>query len=184
MPALIQKATTTIRNCGILLVVLGLSVMFVPNYAGMTLGVIVGIFLVLSGLVRVMFAWAAMSWGSLLLRFAFGVLSVVAGGTMIAQPSTALRVIVLVAVFYFIADGISAVLFALRLPPAAGGTSMIVSGIVSLALGIGIWQNWPLPGEQMLGIYIGIKVLVDGVVMIVVGQSARAIDEALSQPVA
>lgn len=110
----------------------------------------------------------------------FGVLAMIAGGTMVAQPGTGLRVIVLVAIFYFVVDGVFAILFALRLPPAAGGTSVILSGIVSLALGIMMWQNWPLPGEQMLGIYIGAKLLIDGIVMLIIGRGARAIDEALA----
>ena len=98
---------------------------------------------------------------------------------MIAQPGTGLRVITIIAIVYFVVDGVAAILFALRLPPAAGGGSVILSGIVSLAIGIMIWRDWPLPGEQMLGIYIGAKLLVDGIVMLVIGRGARAIDEAL-----
>ena len=99
---------------------------------------------------------------------------------MVAQPDTGLRVIVIVAIVYFIVDGVSGILFAIRLPPAAGGTSVILSGIVSLALGVMLWRDWPLPVEQMLGIYIGVKLLVDGIVMLVIGRGARAIDEALA----
>ena len=180
MASLLQAAGTTIRNCGLILVVLGLLAIFVPNFVGMSIGVLVGVFLLLSGLVRVTFAWAAAAWGSALLRFALGVLTMVAGGVMVAQPGTALRVIVIVAIVYFIVDGATSVLFALRLPPAAGGTSVILSGIVSLALGVMLWRDWPLPGEQMLGIYIGAKVLIDGIVMLLISRGVRAIDEALS----
>ena len=180
MSSLIQAAGKTIRNCGIALVVLGLLTIFVPHYAGMTIGVLFGIFLVLSGMVRLAFAWVAASWGSLLLRCAFGVLAIVAGGIMVAQPGTGLRIIVIVAIIYFIADGLSAVLFALRLPPGAGGVSVLLAGIVGIALGVMIWQDWPLPGEQVLGIYIGAKLLVDGVVMLIIGKTARAIDRALT----
>jgi len=180
MSSLIQQAGTTIRNCGLALVVLGLVAIFMPSFAGTAIGIVVGIFLVLSGLVRVAFAWVASTWGIAILRFAFGVLAIIAGGLMVAQPDTALRVVVIVAIVYFVADGVSAILFALRLPPAAGGASVILAGIVSLTLGIMMWRNWPLPGEQMLGIYIGLKLLVDGVVMLVIGQSARKIDEALT----
>ena len=180
MTKILQAVGITIRNCGLLLVVLGLLTIFLPRYAGMTIGVLVGIFLVLSGFVRVVFAWAAVSWGSALLRFAFGVLAVAAGGVMIARPETALRVVLIVAIVYFVVDGVSAILFAVRLPPGAGGAPMILSGIVSLALGVMIWRGWPISGEQMLGIYIGVKLLVDGIVMMVIGQGARAIDEALS----
>ena len=184
MPTLLQSAGGTIRNCGLALVVLGLVAIFAPSFAGTAIGVVLGIFLVLSGFVRVAFAWVAASWGSALLRFAFGVLAIVAGGYMVAQPGTALRVVVLAAIIYFVVDGVSAILFALRLPPAAGGGSVILGGIVSLALGIMMWRNWPLPGEQMLGIYIGVKLLVDGVVMVVIGQTARKIDEALAADLA
>jgi uncharacterized membrane protein HdeD (DUF308 family) len=183
MSSLIQAAGKTIRNCGLALVVLGLLTLFVPRYAGMTIGVLVGIFLVLSGMVRLAFAWAAGSWGSVLFRFAFGVLAIAAGGMMVAQPGTGLRIIIIVAIVYFIADGLSAILFALRLPPAAGGASVLFAGIISLALGVMIWQDWPLPGEQMLGIYIGAKLLADGVVMLIIGKSARAIDRALTAKV-
>lgn len=180
MPTLIQQAGSTIRNCGLGLVLLGLVAIFAPSFAGAAVGIVVGIFLALSGFLRVAFAWVAATWGSAVLRFAFGVLAIIAGGYMATQPDTALRVVVIVAIVYFVVDGISAILFALRLPPAAGGTSVILSGIVSLALGVMMWQNWPLPGEQMLGIVIGVKLLIDGVVMIVIGQTARRIDEALA----
>ncbi len=82
MPSLIQTAAKTIRNCGLALVVLGLLTIFLPRYAGLTIGVVVGIFLALSGVVRIAFAWVAASWGSALLRFIFGVLAIIAGSDL------------------------------------------------------------------------------------------------------
>ncbi len=43
MASLIQAAGKTIRNCGLGLVVFGLFAMFLPNYAGMTMGVILSL---------------------------------------------------------------------------------------------------------------------------------------------
>ena len=180
MPTLIQKAGNTIRACGLLLIVLGLVAIFMPRFAGTAIGVVLGFFLVLSGFVRAAFGWVAATWGSALLRFGFGILAIAAGGLMVAQPETALRVVVIVAIVYFVLDGVSAILFAFRLPPGAGGTSVSLAGIVSLAIGIMMWRGWPLPGEQMLGILIGAKLIVDGVVIFIIGQSARTIDEALA----
>ena len=181
MPALIQKAANTMRVLGGVLVVLGLLCAFVPRGVGLTIGVLIGGLLVIAGLVRVVFAWVATSWGSALLRFTFGVLGIVAGIYLVGQPDLAPRVIVAVAAVYLILDGIVEIAFALRLPPAAGGASMIVGGIVSVALGVMIWQDWPLPGGQMLGIVIGVKLVVQGVVILLIAQGARRIDEALAQ---
>lgn len=181
MPTLIQHAAKTMRVLGLALIVLGLLCAFVPRDVGLTIGVLVGVLLVIAGLLRVVFAWVAASWGSALLRFAFGVLAILAGGYLVSQAEIAPRVITVVAAVYLVLDGISGIVFALRLPPAAGGASMILGGVVSLALGVMIWRGWPLPGEQLLGIWIGIKLIVDGVVMLVIAQGARRIDEALAQ---
>lgn len=181
MPALIQKAASTMRFLGLGLVILGLLCAFAPRGVGLTIGVLVGILLVIAGLLRVTFAWVAASWGSALLRFAFGVLAILAGGYLVAQPDIAPRVITVVAAIYLALDGITSIVFALKLPPAAGGAPTILGGIVSLALGVMIWRDWPMPGGQMLGIVIGVKLIVDGVVMLVIAQGARRIDEALAQ---
>jgi uncharacterized membrane protein HdeD (DUF308 family) len=181
MPTLIQNAAKTMRFLGLALVVLGLLCAFVPRGVGLTIGVLVGVLLVIAGLLRVTFAWVAASWGSALLRFAFGVLAIIAGGYLVAQPDLAPRLITVAAAVYLILDGISGIIFALRLPPAAGGASVILGAIVSLALGVMIWRDWPMPGGQMLGIAIGAKLVVDGVVMLVIAQGARRIDEALAQ---
>ncbi len=181
IPLLMQKAANTMRILGVALVLLGLACAFVPQAVGLTIGVFVGILLVIAGLLRMAFAWVAASWGSVILRFAFGVLAVLAGGYLVSQPDIAPRVLTTVAAIYLVLDGVTSLVFALRLPPAAGGASVLLNAAVSLALGVMIWQGWPLPGEQLLGIWIGIKLVVDGVVMLVIARGARAIDQALAR---
>jgi uncharacterized membrane protein HdeD (DUF308 family) len=181
MPSLIQNAANTVRMLGLALVVLGLLCVFVPRGVGLTLGMLIGGLLVIAGLLRITFAWVATTWGSALLRFGFGVVTLLAGAYVVSQPEIAPRLLTAVAVIYLALDGVGTIVFALRLPPAAGGASMILSGIVSLALSVMIWRGWPLPGEQLLGIWIGIKLVVDGVVMLVIAQGARSIDAALAR---
>ncbi len=181
MATLMQRAANTIRFLGVALVVLGLLCAFVPRGVGLTLGVLIGVLLVIAGVLRIAFAWVASTWGSALLRFAFGVLAVLAGVYVVSQPDIAPRALTVVAAIYLALDGISSIVFAWRLPPAAGGASVSLGGIVSLALGVMIWMDWPLPGGQMLGIVIGAKLIVDGVVMLLVAQGARGIDEALAR---
>ena len=161
------------------LILLGALSIYAPQMSGMTVSVLVGTFLVLAGVIRAMLFWIASSWGSALFRLAFGILAIVAGGTMIVNPSIGLQVITIVAIVYLVVDGLTALAFGLVLPRHAGGAWIIISGVLSIALGVMIWREWPLRGDQAVGVLIGIKLIVDGVVLIALASVIRALDAAL-----
>ena len=98
MPSKLKNVTKPITYLGVGLIVLGILSIVLPRASGMTIGVLVGILLLLSGILRTTFAWIATSWGSAFLRFALGVLAIVAGGVMIFQPETGLDAITIVVV--------------------------------------------------------------------------------------
>ena len=177
----IAKVTKPFFLLGIGLIILGALSIYAPQQSGMTLGVLVGIFLVVSGLFRTSLFWIAGSWGSALLRLLMGLLAVLAGGVMIADPALGLQVITIVAIVYLIGDGLTELMFAVRLPPATGGIWIMLSGIVSVVLGILIWRGWPLSGDQAIGVFIGIKLILDGIVLIAVAAAARAVGAAISR---
>lgn len=176
----VPRMISTARLLGIGLIILGLIAVFAPKFTGMTIGVIVGILLIVSGFLRVTFAWVAMSWGDAILRFLFGALALVAGIVMITDPELGLRVITIVAIVYLLVDGISSIVFAVRLPPATGSGWIVLSGILSILLSGFIWFEWPFPGEQAVGILVGVKLIVDGLAMLAVAMTARAVGDSLS----
>jgi uncharacterized membrane protein HdeD (DUF308 family) len=92
---------------------------------------------------------------------------------MVAQPATGLQALTIVVIIYLIADGISEIIFALRVPPATGGTLIMLSGAVTLLLGVLLWLGWPWSGEKAIGLMIGLKLLLDGVALVGIGMTAR-----------
>jgi len=180
MPSKLKDVTKPIIYLGVGLILLGILSIMLPNVSGMTVGVLVGILLLLAGILRTTFAWIATSWGSMFRRFTTGVLAIVAGGVMIFQPETGLDVITMVAMVFFIADGVTQILISLRLPPGAGGIWVMVGGALSLLLGVLIWREWPVSGENAVGILVGVKLIMDGIAMIAVAGAIRAMGKALS----
>lgn len=170
----IAKVGGLIRLLGVGLVILGALAIWAPEVTGMTVSVVVGVVLILGGILRTAFAWIAIGWGSLLLRAAVGILTILAGGYMIMQPDVGAQVLAMVLVFYLVADGITSLIFALRLPPATGGAWMMLGAVASLVIGILMYMQWPASGELAVGILIGIKLILDGVTLIGVGSVAKA----------
>jgi len=77
--ALAGKITTPVLLLGIGLILLGALCIYAPLESGMAVGVLAGIFLVISGLLRTSLFWVAPSWGSAFLRLALGILTIIAG---------------------------------------------------------------------------------------------------------
>ena len=175
MDSLLAKLTKPFIWLGVGLILLGALSIYAPQQSGMTVGVLVGIFLVLSGLLRASLFWIATSWGSGLLRLLFGILAIVAGGMMIVDPALGLRAVTIVAIVYLIVDGVMEILFGLTLPPRVGGVWILLSGVASVVLGVLIWREWPLTGDQALGVLIGLKLVMDGVAMVAASYALRAV---------
>ena len=171
----VARAGKQIRLIGIALVVLGALAVYSPQISGMTVSVIVGVLLILSGIARTTFAWLAIGWGPAVLRFSIGVISMIAGVYMIAQPEVGTQVLAIVLMIYLFADGVTTILVATRVPPAGGGIWLLTSGLASIAIGVLMWLKWPVSGELAIGILIGDKLLLDGVALVGVGTAARAV---------
>lgn len=170
----IGKIGGRIKWLGFGLVALGILSVWAPQVSGMTVSVVVGLILILGGVLRTSFAWLASGWGSVLLRAAVGILTVVVGGYMIMQPDVGSQTLAIVLTFYLFVDGGGSLLLALVLPRGTGRIWLMLGAISSLALGVLMWTQWPVSGELGVGIYIGIKLILDGVSLIGVGSAATA----------
>jgi uncharacterized membrane protein HdeD (DUF308 family) len=170
----VTKSATWI---GVGLIVLGVLALAVPQQSGLAIAVGVGILLLLSGGLRVVFLFLSPSWGAFFLRLLFGGLSVVAGAYMIIDPTLGLQAITIVAIAYFIFDGIVEIVIGIGLPPGGGGVWMMLSGVVSLALGIFIWRQWPMSGDMAVAILVGIKLILNGIVIIALARGAKALGD-------
>jgi uncharacterized membrane protein HdeD (DUF308 family) len=165
---------------GVILLILGLVAFFAPRQMGMTLTVIVGILFVLGGLARMSFAWMSTSWGDSILRLLFGILMVIVGGMAIAEPQVGLQIITTAAIIYLIVDGLSQIAFSFALPPAYGGTWLILGGIASIVLGVLIWQEIPWSGDEALAKLLGLKLMIDALAILGVSRAAQSAGKSVS----
>jgi uncharacterized membrane protein HdeD (DUF308 family) len=55
---------------------------------------------------------------------------------------------------------------------------MLFGGIVSVLLGIMLWRQFPLSGAWALGLFLGIKMLFSGMMMVTVGSAVRRMGKA------
>lgn len=160
---------------GILMLVCGILAIGSPLVAGLSVTVIVGVMLLIGGIAQCFLAFQAGAFGEGLLIFIMGALTAVAGFYLFNQPVAGLASITLFLAAYFVVVGISELLGAFQIRPAEGWASMLFSGIVTVLLGIMIWRQFPLSGAWALGVLFGLKLVVGGGALIIVGRGVRGV---------
>ena len=171
---LIRKDAKTTRWVGIFMLIAGFLAMVAPFAAGLSVAMVVGVLLLISGVTQVLLVFRAGSFGEGLMLVLLGVLSVVAGGYMVGQPVAALATLTLFLAGYFIASGILEAIAAFGARPESGWGLLLFSGIVSVLLGVMIWQQFPISGVWAVGVLVGVKLIMGGWALIAIGGAAKA----------
>ncbi len=161
----VKKISMSVIYIGILAFILGIIAIAYPAGIGKFSTVVIGVFLVAGGVLRLIFAIVSFSMGSLLMRYLYAILMIIVGVWIISNPDTGLSVLTMIMAVYFIVDGITEIGYSFSLMPIGGGLYMLISGIVGLLLGGLIFFKWPESGNYILGIYLGIKLIIDGLML-------------------
>ena len=176
MTEITNAAATGGRNVklfGIITIILGILAIASPLAVGLSVALLVGLFVVVGGLVRMIWAFQAGSLGKGLLTFAIGGLTLLCGVALATHPLFTSGVLTIILAVYFVLDGVFEIAAAFRVRPTSGWGWLLVCGVISFLLGLMIWQQFPLSGAWAIGILLGIKLLFVGMTMIGVGSMVR-----------
>jgi uncharacterized membrane protein HdeD (DUF308 family) len=157
---------------GVICIILGILAMMAPTLTGLSIAMALGVLIIAGGILRIIWAFRAESLGRGLLRFAVGGLTLLCGIALIAHPLFAAGLLTIVLAAYFILDGISEIAAGIQRQGAGSGW-LLFGGIISLLLGIMIWAQYPLSGAWAMGILVGIKLFLIGVIMLTAGSALR-----------
>jgi uncharacterized membrane protein HdeD (DUF308 family) len=160
---------------GVIAIILGILAMMMPGLTGVSVVYLLGMIALVAGIVRMIWAFRAGGLGRGLLMFAIGFLTLLAGLVLLAHPLIASGVLTVLLAIYFILDGIGEVAGGIRLRPGDGWGWMLFGGIVSILLGMMIWRQFPLSGVWAIGILLGIKLFLIGLIMVTAGSAVRSI---------
>jgi len=169
----VRAGGRNLKILGILAIVLGCLAIIAPGIAGLSVAMVVGWLVVAGGILRMFWAFRASSLGKGILGFAIGVLTLLCGLALVANPLLASGVLTLVLAAYFVVDGIFELAAASRV--GSGGGWLVFGGIVSILLGVMIWAQFPLSGAWAIGVLLGIKLLFVGMIMVSSGSELRAV---------
>lgn len=160
---------------GILLVVLGLAAMILPPLASLAVTIFLGWMFLISGIAGLALTFWARAmpgfWWSLL----SAALGIIAGIVLLAQPVQGVLTLTIVVGAYFLAEGVSTILYALehRRELSERWSWMLVAGIVDIVIAGLIISGLPGSALWAIGLLVGINLLFGGISLIAMALAAR-----------
>ena len=158
---------------GIILLIAGALAILSPFVAGVSITILGGAMLAVSGIGQCVLAFKTGAFGRGLMVFIVGVLMAIAGFYMMNQPVAGLATLTIILMSYLLATGVLEIIVAFQLKPADGWGLELFNGIVTLLLGIMLWRQFPLSGAWAIGVLFGIKMIFSGGVFVFIGRSVK-----------
>jgi uncharacterized membrane protein HdeD (DUF308 family) len=130
---------------------------------------VVGIMMLIAGVAEVFHAFQIKTWGRFLLWLLLGALYIVAGFVTFENPLLAAALLTLLLAVSLIASGIMRIVLAFSLKEGMPWIWVVVSGVITLLLGLVILAHWPVASLYILGLFLGIDLIFAGAGWLAVG---------------
>ena len=168
----LRKRWGWVLGLGILLIVLGTTA--IGSSVVMTLAtmVFVGWLMIGGGVLQAVHAFACKGWGGFFIDLLAGVLYTVAGFMIVANPGATAVALTLLISMFLIFGGLFRVVAALTVR-FQNWIWLLLHGVVNLMLGIAVWQQWPLSGLWVIGLFIGIDMAFNGWSLVMLSLAAK-----------
>ena len=135
---------------------------------------IVGIMMIMAGVAEIIAAFNVKDWGKFAVWMLLGLLYVAAGVICFLNPFAAATVLTLLLGVALVVGGIVRMFLAWHMREAGKPWGwVVVSGVISLLLGLMIIAQWPYSSFYVLGIFLGIDLIFIGSSWLTIGLALR-----------
>ena len=159
----------------VLMIIFGCLALFMPGLTGMAASMIFGWIILLAGLVHVAYAFTAGGVGSFLWRVLIAVIYVLGGLYLLTNPGLALGGLTLAIAAIFFVEGVSQIIAFFSSRGMPGASWLLIDGVISIALGALIWENWPSSSAWVIGTLIGINLVISGITRLMAAAALKRI---------
>jgi uncharacterized membrane protein HdeD (DUF308 family) len=169
----LRESRVLLIGMGVALIVLGavaIGSSFIATYATM---LVFGMLLLLGAIFQVFTAFWGRRWRGFFLHLLAGVLYFIAGVFMIENPVAAAAGLSLLVAACLLVGGILRIVLSVA-ERFDGWRWMLLNGLISLLLGVSIWRQWPLSGQWVIGLFVGIEILFSGLSWLMLGLAVHS----------
>jgi uncharacterized membrane protein HdeD (DUF308 family) len=166
---------------GIVMAFFGAVALYIMPAATIGTVLVLGWLLVFSGIFEFIFAFRVRQWGGLFLNLIGGILGIAVGLLVVTHPVAGALAFTLLFASFLTVIGVFRLVAALSLKFPHWGWALFDS-IVTIALGILLWAEWPSSALWFIGLAVGVSLILRGWSYIMFSVAIRSLPAPLSIP--
>ena len=161
---------------GVLLVLGGIVAITYPCVSSVGAVMVLGIILIVSGVFTIIGAFWAGKWSALFLQLLVGILYVMVGMAVRDSPLESIALVTMfMAAFFIVVGAFRIIVSVIERFPQWGWA--LINGVVTLLVGLIIYDSFPLSALWVIGLLVGIELLFNGWTWIMLSLVIRQIPE-------
>ena len=169
----IRESTTWSIVLSVLMMVGGVLAIAIPPIAGLTVTVMFGWLLIVTGALHLGFAWRGRGASTVIGEIAIAALYAATGFYMLARPVAGLASLTLVIAAYLIAKGVLEGVIAFKFRSMPGSGWLLFDGILTVAIAAMIASAWPASSAWAVGVLVGVAMVSSGFARLMVSTAVR-----------
>ncbi|MFO0965109.1 MAG: HdeD family acid-resistance protein [Gemmataceae bacterium] len=159
---------------GVLVVLVGLFAIGSAFIAGFATVLLFGCLLIAGGVAQLVNAFMARCWRVFFLYLLGSIVHIVVGVLMLEIPVTMMVALTVLLAAGFMVGGILRIVYGL-IEPFPGRGWVLLNGAMSLILGIAIWRQLPEASLWVIGAFVGIDLVFNGMSWIMLGLLLKSV---------
>lgn len=163
---------------GIVSLIGGLFALANPLAATVTAELMAGYMFILVGVLTLVSAFGDQGWGGRIVSILLGLALLFLGITLLGNPLAGVLSLTFMVGAMMLVMGVFRILLAFSARAQNLRWVMILSGALSLILGLMIFSNWPQSAVVVLGVFLAIELISNGISLIVLSLARKSGEEA------
>jgi len=172
---LLEKFSRSSKIYGIIFLLLGILGIVFPYIMSITTAMMYAWLLVFSAFMIGAHTWQTnrkdwLGWLKTIIFLLVGIL-------MLMNPLSAVGAMGILFAMYFFMDAFASIALAFELKPEKMWWMSLLNGILSFIIGVYFIIGWPISSMFLVGFLVGISLLFDGIVLLSLGNAAKAFEK-------
>jgi uncharacterized membrane protein HdeD (DUF308 family) len=160
---------------GIALAILGCIGLYMTGMVTLVSMLYIGIMLLAGGVLMLIDAFKAEGWKAKIWAILLSIIYVISGAVMIINPTASAVWFTLFIAAFLLVSGITRIIIGIQVRKEVNSWGWTVfGGIVSIILAVMIFNQWPISGLWVVGMFVAIEMLLQGTSMISIAMAAKA----------
>lgn len=176
---IIAGGSRTLKILGTILILLGLAAIVFPHMASISVELFAGWLFVIGGVVQVFHTLQSKGHGGFMWAILVGLLQIAVGLILLVYPLSGVIALTVFLAVSFLVEGIFRTGQAMQIRPRPGWFWALLSGMLSIVVGVLLYVQLPGSALWAIGLLIGINLAMGGWALLMLAMAGSAISEAL-----